>query len=259
MNITYIKEVCTTMSAFMNEHGFSDKEQDTGIYKGESKIYKVAYDSENKKFSISSALLDVDGDAMEYSLLSSWFFDEDDHGANDTKCIAEDFISTVANDNGIKIVTTAEGNPSEVALPEKAEQGTDPGIEAFTQKFLAMFPQYKDSYKALVAKYGEFLYVEFFKTYAVEKMCELMENESGNKKALTKYWHMLGDMHYEGEQIVGDIICAVIIAGSFGNCPEKFTAAAEKYLADYPFLKTSGAAAITNYKTDKKLRNVLKA
>ena len=139
----------------------------------------------------------------------------------------------------------------------KAAAGTEPGIEAFAQKFLAMFPQYKDSYKEMVAKYGDFLYVEFFKRYGVEKMQELMADETKNKRQLTKYWNMLGDMHYEGELVVGDLICVVILTGAFGKDPAKFDAAADKYLAEYPFLKASAKASVHDYKNNKKLRNIL--
>ena len=142
-------------------------------------------------------------------------------------------------------------------MPKKAEAGAEPNIEAFTQKFLAMFPQYKETYKAEVAKYGEFLYVDFFKKYGIEKMNELLADESKNKKQLAKYWKMLGEMHYEGDSNVGDLICTVIIGGSFFNDPAKFNEIAEKYLEDFPFLKAASKAAVINFKKNKKLRNAL--
>ena len=52
-------------------------------------------------------------------------------------------------------------------------------------------------------------------------------------------------------------LCAVILAGTFGNEPEKFDAAAEKYLADYPFLKSAAKAAVQDYKKNKRLRKVI--
>lgn len=256
MNIQFLKEVCDAMSPFMSEHGFSSKNQDTGCFVGSSKAYKVSYDDGRSEFVLSAAPIGEDGTEPDFSPLTSWYFNEEDHGDKDTACIAEDFVNAIAADNGIKLVRSVKG-VEEVALPSKAALGTAPGIEAFTQKFLAMFPQYKDAYKENVAKYGEFLYVDFFKRYGVEKMRELMKDEQKNKKQLTKYWNMLGNMHYEGELIVGDLICAVIIAGSFGEDPAAYDAAAEKYLGDYPFLKTAGAAAARNYKKDKKLRQAL--
>jgi hypothetical protein len=257
MNIQYLKEVTEIITPFMNEHGFSSKGLNLGVYMGELKAYKVAYNEEKKEFSVSVSPIDSDGNADAYVPLSTWYFDENDHGAKDTVCIGEDFLSAIAADAGIKSVKTADGSVKEVALPEKAAIGTDPGVEAFAQKFLAMFPQYKDSYKDMVAKYGDFMYVEFFKRYGIEKMNELCSDETANKKQLAKYWSMLGDMHYNGEFIVGDIICAVILAGSFGNNPAKYDELAEKYLADYPFLKTAGKTSVQNYKHDKKLRKLI--
>lgn len=257
MDVNYINEVSGFIKDFMSEHGYVQSGE-PGCFKGEMKFYRVSYNDANQAFELSVSPVDSDGNPSSFTVISSWLFDENDHGARDTKCIADDFTESVAADSGIKIVRTAAGT-SEVALPSRAAQGTDPGMEAFAQKFLALFPQYKDDYKDSVAKYGSFLYVDFFKKYGVEKLRELTENETKNKKQLAKYWNMLGDMHYNGESIVGDVICAVIIAGSFRGDSDAFAAAAENYLGDYPFLKTAGAAAVRNYKKDKKLRAALKS
>ncbi len=255
MNIQYLKEVSDVLSGVMKENGYSAEGQELGTFKGEFKTYKIAYAEDKRMFSVSVA----PAESESFTELSSWFFDEADHGAKDTVCIGEDFLEAVAKDAGITVVKTADGTAKEIALPEKAALGTEPGVEAFAQKFLAMFPQYKESYKEMMAKYGEFMYVEFFKRYGIAKMNELMSNEIANKKQLTKYWNMLGDMHYEGELVVADIICAVILAGAFGNQPQKFDEAAEKYLADYPFLKASGKAIVHDYKNNRKLRKMLEA
>lgn len=253
MNIQYLKEVTNVLDEFMESNGFSSKDQDSGVYKGEFKTYRVAYNDDKKEFTVSVTPSDVEN----YTVLSSWYFDENNHGAKDSLCIGEDFLEAVAKDAGVKVVKTADGSTKDIVMPEKAAVGTEPTIEAFTQKFLAMFPQYKDPYKEMVAKYGDFLYVEFFKRYGVEKMQELMADETKNKRQLTKYWNMLGDMHYEGELVVGDLICVVILTGAFGKDPAKFDAAADKYLAEYPFLKASAKASVHDYKNNKKLRKIL--
>ncbi len=256
MDIKYIREVTSAMHDFMTGHKFT-ADHDNSVFKGEGKVYKVSYDEQRKTFSVSVATLIEDGEEGESKVLSSWYFDEESHGANDIKCVAEDFIGAVAKDNGIKLVSSAENGLQEIALPQKAEAGAEPNIEAFTQKFLAMFPQYKDTYRAMMAKYGSFLYVEFYKNYGIAKMKELMANESGNKKQLQKYFKMLGEMHYEGDSNVADVICSVILAGSFYDDVVGFDAAATKYLEDFPFLKSAARAAVVNFKKNKKLRNAL--
>ncbi len=253
MNIQFLKEVTDILAPSLSENGFPQDKDSIGSFKGENKIYRVSYNEDKKVFDVAVAPVDSE----KFTVLSSWYFDENDHGPKDTLCIGEDFLQAVAKDAGLKIITASDGSVTQVALPEKAAVGTEPGIEAFTQKFLAMFPQYKDAYKAEVAKYGDFMYVDFYKKYGIQKMRELMADETANKKQLTKYWNMLGDMHYEGELVVADLICTVILAGSFGNEPEKYDAAAEKYLADYPFLKASGKASVHDYKHNKKLRKLI--
>ncbi len=252
MNVQFLKEVTDILAPVLTENGFATTDI-TGVFKGEFKTYSVSYDEAKKLFVVSVTTAEND----TATVLSTWYFDENDHGAKDTACIGEDFLEAVAKDAGIKVVKQSDGSVKEIALPEKAALGTEPGINAFTQKFLAMFPQYKETYKASVAKYGDFMYVNFYKQYGVEKMQELMANELANKKQLTKYWNMLGDMHYEGELIVADLICSVILAGAFGNQPQNFDAIADKYLADYPFLKAAAKASVHDYKNNKKLRKVL--
>ncbi|MBQ1183734.1 MAG: hypothetical protein IIX60_04735 [Clostridia bacterium] len=255
MNVQYLKEVAQVLFDFMKENGFDADSENIGVFKNEFKTYRISYDDNKKLFSVEVCPADTES----YTTLSTWYFDEADHGPKDTECIGEDFLEAIAKDAGVKLIKKSDGTATEVAMPEKAAAGTEPGIEAFTQKFLAMFPQYKDAYKETVAKYGDFLYVNFYKKYGVEKMLELMSNEAGNKKQLTKYWNMLGDMHYEGELVVADLICSVILAGSFGKEPEKFDEIADKYLAEYPFLKASAKASVHDYKSNKKLRKVLEA
>ncbi len=256
MDIKYIKEVTSAMHDFMKAHNFV-ADHENSAFKGEGKVYKVSYDEQRKTFSIAVLSIGEDGDEGESKVISSWYFDQENHGNNDINCIADDFVSAVAKDNGIKLVSSSENGLQEIALPQKAEAGAEPNIEAFTQKFLAMFPQYKDSYRAMMAKYGSFLYVEFYKTYGIGKMKELIENEAGNKKQLQKYFKMLGEMHYEGDSNVADVICTVILAGSFYNDVAAFDAAATKYLEDFPFLKTAARAAVVNFKKNKKLRVAL--
>ena len=253
MNIQFLKEVTDVLTPVLTKNGYSTKDLELGCYRGESKNYRVSYNEAKKLFSVEVSNVDAD----TYTILSTWYFDENDHGAKDTVCIGEDFLEAIAKDAGIKVVKTADGKTLDIAMPEKAALGTEPGIEAFTQKFLAMFPQYKDAYKESVVKYGDFLFVDFYKKYGIEKMKELMADEVANKKQLTKYWTMLGDMHYEGELIVADLICSVILAGTFGNDPQKYDSAAEKYLVNHPFLKAAGKASVYDYKHNKKLRKLI--
>ena len=255
MDITYLKEIDGKMADFFKSNGFSGEGLNEGCFGNGEKQYTVSYNEERKEFSVSVSTVVAD-EVTEGKLLSSWYFNEADHGARDTECIAEDFTAAVAADLGVKLVSAEDGTVKEVVMPKAAASG-DPGIEAFTQKFLALFPQYKETYRSEVAKYGEFLYVDFFKKYGIEKMLYLVETEETNKKQLQKYFTMLGDMHYNGEQIVADLVCSVIIAGSFGKTPEKFKELSEKYLAEYPFLKTAGYASALDYRHNRKLRSVI--
>ena len=153
MDIKYTNEIISAMHDFLNENGFAIEE---ASFKKDSRVFSVEYNEPKKEFVLSAADISEDGEKGVSAVLSTWFFDEADHGANDIACIANDFTELVAASIGVEL-KTASINSIEVAMPEKNLAGTEPGIEAFTQKFLAMFPQYKDAYKEMIAKYGDFL------------------------------------------------------------------------------------------------------
>lgn len=251
MDIKFFEELCNELNPFLSEQGF--KLTENNLFTSSQKNYKIDYNDSTSQFILSVAAA-VDGDATgEYVELSSWYFDEQNHGVNDIKVIAEDFIGSISGDLGI--VKTKKVSTSDVAMPTKAVGGETPGIEAFTNKFLSSFPQYKDTYKAHVAKYGKFLPVEFYKVYGVEKCREVINSQ--NKKAIDKLFSMLSDMYVEADTVVGDLICAVIIAGTFKGNMAEFEALAEEYLADNIHLKQAGKAIIKEYNKNAKLKALL--
>ena len=251
MNITYLDEIINNLKEFMSQHDFTLN--NNGDFISDDRNFKVDYDDARKEFILLCAEPDTTGDKENYSEISAWYFDFDSHGPNDTKVIADDFIDIISSKLGLS--KSDAKTKSQVALPSKAVTGQAPGIEAFTGKFLAMFPQYKDAYKEQVAEYGQFLPVHFYKKYGVEKLRELLV--AGNKKAIIKYFTMLEDMFIEGDKPVGNIICSVIIAGTFKGDSAEFEKVAENYLKDLNYIKLSGRASVAEYKRNSKLRAVI--
>ena len=86
MDIKYIKEVTSAMHEFMVGHNFS-ADYENSVFKSESKVYKVEYNDAKKVFSVSAAAIYEDGAEGEYKTLSSWYFNEESHGANDTNVL----------------------------------------------------------------------------------------------------------------------------------------------------------------------------
>lgn len=250
MNSQYLNEVIEKFSGFASQNDLQSVVDCKGEFVKDNVKFKIEYSQERKQFTFSYA---EKGEETfgEFTELTAWLFDEENHGSKDIDVIAEDFVESAS----VKLGIIKKSGVKQVALPSKAEAGKTPGIEALTQKFLAVFPVYKEEYVAHVEKYNGFLPIEFFKTTAVPKLKELVDDTKA-KKQLTKYFQMLQDMFVDGDREVGNIICSVIIAGAFDGNTEKWVALYDGALKDCQYLRQSGKAAIEEYKRNTKLRAI---
>ena len=251
MDAKFLNEVLAGMQPVFTEQNFTATEGEAA-FANEKLALRVEYQEEKRLFVLFTAKI-KDETVGEFKETSNWFFDPQTHGEKDTAVIAEDFSNAVLGRLGIKKVSGVTA-AADVELPAKALIGETPTIEGFTQKFLAMAPQYKDAYKAHVAQYGEYLYLDFLKRTFTVRLREVVD--SGNKKQLEKYFDMLGQMYYDGDNAVSNTVVGVVIAGAFKGDEALFTAQ-EPYMQDYPLLFTAGVEIIRRYNKDKKLQAAL--
>lgn len=250
--VNELKEIITNMQSFLGEYGFKPVEDELGRFANDKKDFVIRYDNAKKLFTLNIADV-TDNEIGEYKTASTWLFD-DTHRADDTATIAKDFEDVLFKSLGL--VRKKVNGVEEVQLPTKTLAGQTPGIEGFTQKFLTIFPQYKDAYKENVAEYGEFLYVEFFKNYGVEKLEELIADPQKNKKQLSKYFDMLGKMFEDGDSTVASVITTVIMAGTFLDKPQEFENFKDQ-LAEHKELFNASKHSIQIASKNKKLRLAL--
>lgn len=248
-------EIVSALNEFLLSQGFVAEGDTIGCFKNDKKAIKILYDEGKKQFILQCADLAEDGSKGEYRNISNWLFD-DNHSANDTKIIAEDFNLSLSQELGI--IKPKAKRVGDVALPSKAEVGATPGIQAMTQKFLALFPQYKDTYKEHVAQNGEYLYVDFLKKTAAVKLHELAMNKSANKKQLIKYFDMLDEMYTDGDKTVSNVVVGVIIAGAFKDDISLFESCYE-FMDECPYIKTAGKHILELVRHNKKFAEVLQA
>ncbi len=244
MEQKFFNEIVSFMSKTIATYNFAPVEGEDYTFKGETKAFKIIYD-ETKQFCLQIADVN-EGETGEYSNKAAWLFDEN-HSAKDTLVIAEDFEETILKELGVKKQAARTGG--EVALPNKTVAGQAPNIEGFTQKILAIFPEFKDAYKADLAENGEYLYVDFLKTKIVPKLREVVN--SGNKKQISKIMDMLGKMYYEGDTTVSNVVIGVIIAGTFKDDAEGFERCAGA-MDNYPYLRSAGQQILKCIKQNKK-------
>jgi len=255
MDNKFLAEILSLLNEFLSLQGFVAEGNTVGYFKNDKKSIKIFYDEGKSQFVLQCADFSEDSVKGEYHIISSWLFDES-HSSKDTTIIAEDFTLCLSEELGI--VKSKVKKSGKVALPSKAELGETPGIEAFTQKFLALFPQYKDEYKNHVALYGEFLYLDFLKKTAVVKLHELAMDKSANKKQLAKYFIMLGEMYTDGDKTVSNVIVGVVIAGAFKDDLSLFESCYE-FMDECPYIKNAGRHILALARNNKNFAEALQA
>ncbi len=186
---------------------------DDVVYTNKTHAVKIWYNEDRKLFMLDVAALDG-SDSVDFVNKSMYLFDEN-HNDRDAKAIGGDFVDTLNRVFGVVRTRT-----SSVDLPSKAAPGATPGEDAFCNRFLTLYPQYKDKYKEDVEKYGDFLYERFFSETAAVKLKELME--ANEKKSINKMLEMLDEFYVDANYDVQSTISYTIIGGAFRDEAELF-------------------------------------
>ena len=235
----YFDEIIAHLQPLFDEHGFKKNDNAQGVYLNDKTAVRIKYDESRTMFTLETAAI-ADGESVNFAEISGWLFDGD-HDSKDAAVIAEDFQNNIKAELGIK--TEGMITSREVRLPEKNTAGTVPGVEALARRFMDIFPQYKDTYKADMEKYGEFMYHNFFKNTAAVKLRELSSDPKSNKKHLVKLLTLLNEMYAEGDTNVSNTIAYTIIGGAFRGDTTLFDSITEHY-DDLPYIKQNGRVMI---------------
>ncbi len=198
--------VIKEMSPFFEENGF--KLQEDGSYLSDKKAALVEYSEERQMYILKTAEVE-DGKVGEMLEASAWLFD-DSQNAKDAEAVGIDFVSTLRDSLGIK---RTRSTTAQVELPTASNGNYN--ISAFTKKVLDIYPQFKDTYKAHIAKYGNFLYLNFFgETLVPQIKTVLSEN---NKKSVKKLYEMLENGYVQGDKDTVNAIVACVAAACLDN------------------------------------------
>ncbi len=235
----FYEKLIEKLSAFLSEQGFAPAED--GFVKEDKKV-KAVYNSEKKLYEL---YLTEDG---AEKMLSAYLFDET-QTEKDIEAVAIDFIDTLGKAFGIKKERSKTGA---VALPDELG-GDKVGVGGLTQKLLAIFPQYKETYKAHVAQYGKLLMADFCHEYFIPSVKELVR--SGNKRQIKKFYDAMTDMFIAADKEVVPYIVAILSAALYDNKAllENF----KELTKECPSLYTQVLNFTNEMKHSKKLRNVL--
>ena len=240
MDKKYFDAVISEMKVLLDGQKFI---LDGEIYKNEQKAVKIEYNEEAKLFCL--LLADVsEGEVSEFETATTWYFDET-QTERDALAVGVDFADTLRTQLGVK----KEKSAARVDLPV-ADKGDSATISALTQKLLATFPQFKETYKESVAKYNKFLYFDFF----TENFVPAIKNslETGTKKQHKKLFDMLSDMYNTGNGETTDAVVALICAAIYNN--EKGAQVFSDHAAENKHMQTAVREFLAILSKSKKLQ-----
>ena len=246
MNIECYNAIIAEMQVLLDGQKFV---KDGEIFKNENKAVKVFFDEDRK--TVNLAVADVAEEIGDFVTVNSWLFGED-QGVKDAASVGVDFADTLRGELGIKKSSRSVTN--NVALPT-TEKGDSITLTTLTQKLLAIFPQYKETYKAEVAKYGKFLYIDFYTRYFVPEMKGLLGSAAINRKQLKKVFDMLEEIYVQGDSAATDAVIMLIAASVYGD--EKAIEAANTQMGENKHMITSVKELLAQIKSNKKLAAAL--
>ena len=200
----YFDSVIAEMKPLFDEQGFSLQED--GSYKNDKKSVKVEYDEKSLMYRLFMAEVTEEG-VGEYTEVSSWLFD-DTQNAKDAESVGMDFSETVRGKIGAKLTRKTD---AQVDLPAFSKDGAF-NVTAFTKKVLDVFPTLKDAYREHIAKYGNFLYLDFFGIYLVPELKKVYTEN--NKKAVKKTTEVFTNAYISGDKEAVNVVVAVLSAAA---------------------------------------------
>lgn len=212
MDNKYIDKVIGEMQPFFDEQGFVAFENG---YKNGTKAVKIEYSDERQMYLLFCADVAEDGTVGDFAETCSWLFD-DTQNAKDAESVGIDFVNTLRDTMGIKVKKSV--SKEGIDLPVAAK-GDSMDVSGFAKKVLDVFPQYKETYKAHIAKYGNFLYMDFFADTLVPQIaCTLSEN---NKKSTKKLFELMENAYIHGDRDTVNIVVASLAAAAVKSSDTK--------------------------------------
>ena len=192
----------------------------------------------------------VDGKPEEFQNLSTYLF-EDETYLKDATCAGLDFADTIRTKCGYKRNTRQITGT--IAVPKGKSEGNN--IDTYTGKILAVYPEHKQDYQAHMAKYGKFLYVDFYATIIAPTVKKVFE--SGAKKQISKIVEVLDEMYCKGDKICGDIAVGIVLCGAADFDPQ-MAENIKTALQDHKYLKNAFSSYFDLSLKSPKVKEMLK-
>ncbi len=193
------------LKTLLDEISLESKEEN--VFGNETNLFKVYFNEDKQQYILAQAQLSGESDGS-FAEIQSVLFD-DSQSEKDISFVAIEFSETIRQKLGVRRKRAAT---TEVDLPSANKNGAMT-VSGFTKKVLDVFPQYKDDYKAHVAHYGNFLYLDFFADTLVPQIIEILN--AGAKKTVKKLFELLETGYLQGDRETVNVTVAVIAAAVY--------------------------------------------
>ena len=247
MDNRYFEFVVLEMENFFTEQGFNKAEEE-GVYKNSAKQIKIVYDEEKQVYRLFGADVTEEG-VGEYAELSAYLFD-DSQTKRDAASVGIDFVDTLRKNMGVK--TQRKNSSGEIDLPTNKKVGTVT-VDGLTAKLLAVYPEFKEIYKASVAKHGKFLHLEFYRENFIPRINRTISE--GNRKQTKKLFDMLSECYITGDREACTLIVATVTAAVYSDTA--LFEAAKEAMGEGSYLIPLVTNFIPELKKNKKLQSAL--
>lgn len=248
MDITAFKKIVDGCADILTKNGFAATDI-TGTFQKDSTCFAVKYIEESKMMVLEyTETADMEGSQV---VLANWLYEGNE---GDIPVITEDFCDQIGVKLGLA-KPAASLTANNVAMPTKKAKGDEYTIDSLTQKVLAIFPAFKEIYKENVAKYNSFLYVDFYKNNLVPKLRELCEDYKANKKTVDKTFKLFGEVYYNCDRETCELLCGLIIAGSFYDKQDKLEPCLSS-LEDFPLFTAACKEVVAEAAANKKFKQI---
>lgn len=239
-----------------SELGFkkSADSQNSLEFTGEKGAYRVVFDESSNIMTFDCAYELEDGNP-KFNTVSKSLFDAEAYNEKDAKSLANEIIDEIESIfKARKKVDLDKVKMPKAVSRTKAKNGViSYDTDSLANRFGTLYPDMKDSIKANIAHYGEFLPETFFTEIGTARVIEVISQ--GNDAECKKLFKMLNEVYEDGTNEVQDII-GVTILGEMKN-DKALMATAEKYMSDYMSGPVHEINKITqkNNSLTKKLKN----
>lgn len=248
MDITAFNKIVDGCGQMLEKNGFN-KTDITGVFTKENTKFAVKY-LEDSKMMVFEHTDSADMEGSE-TVIANWLYEGNE---GDIPVIVEDFCDQIGVKLGIA-KPAASISANNVAMPTKKAKGDEYTIDSLTQKVLAIYPAFKESYKENVAKYNSFLCVDFYKSTLVPKLREICVDYNTNKKTIDKTFKLFAEVFYNCDKETSEFLCGLVIAGTFYDNQDKLGACLST-LEEFPFFTTACKDVVAEAATNKKFQQI---